>query len=105
MAGSCAGVFPPWTDRMAESGIIRGSNRTFWLSIKKIRSVVSIMSYAKASATTRFVVRTMVSPLFRYGLPMQYISSHLFLSCDVICFLGAGLIHGVVSRQAGQFSP
>ena len=70
MTGSCAVVFPPCTDRMVVSGIIRGSNRAFRLSIKKIRSLVSMTSYITASALTRFVVRIMASPLFRYGLPM-----------------------------------
>ncbi len=79
MTGSCEGVFPPCTDRMAFSGIIRGSNRAFRLSIKKIRSLVSMTSYGTASALTRFVVRIMASPLLRYGLPM--LSSVLYRFC------------------------
>ncbi len=70
MAGSSAGVFPPCTERMVFSGIIRGSNRGFRLSMKKIRSVVSMTSYRTESVLTRFVVRIITSPLFRYGLPM-----------------------------------
>jgi hypothetical protein len=64
---------------MAESGIIRGSNRAYRLSIKTIRSVVSMRSYSKASALTRSVVKTIASPLFRYGLPMLFTSSPEFV--------------------------